>query len=84
MASASAASSAPEPNALVPLTVFDTMLQRTTFVTGWLVEGTLDATALAEALKRVTEKWRFLAGRVQSLKGNDDVSASVAIPDALC
>jgi len=54
--------------ALYPLSAFDVLFERTTFVTGWLVEGTLDSEALAEALKRITEKWRMLAGRLVSRK----------------
>jgi len=54
--------------ALYPLSAFDVLFERTTFVTGWLVEGTLDSAALAEALKRLTEKWRMLAGRLVSRK----------------
>ncbi|KAH6888380.1 hypothetical protein BKA70DRAFT_1331265 [Coprinopsis sp. MPI-PUGE-AT-0042] len=71
---------APGPHALVPLTVFDTMLQRTTFVTGWLVEGILDAPALAGALKRVTEKWRFLAGRIQSIQEQNETKWYIRVP----
>jgi len=58
----------PEPSAVFPLTAFDRMLESTTFVTGWLVKGTLDTDALAAALKRVATKWRMLSGRVQSVK----------------
>ncbi|KAJ6516278.1 hypothetical protein C8R45DRAFT_238821 [Mycena sanguinolenta] len=50
-----------------PLTVFDNPFERTAFLTGWLVEGTLDTNALAAALRRVTEKWRALAGRLEVL-----------------
>ncbi|KAJ3560727.1 hypothetical protein NP233_g10644 [Leucocoprinus birnbaumii] len=53
---------------LYPLSALDVLYERTTFVTGWLVEGTLNSTALAEALTRVTEKWRMLAGRLVSQK----------------
>jgi len=61
-------SSAPEHHGLLPLTVFDRMFERTTFVTGWLVEGALDAAALALALDKVTDKWRLLSGRLRSVK----------------
>jgi hypothetical protein len=54
--------------ALYPLSALDVLFERTTFVTGWLVEGTLDNVALAAALTRVTEKWRMLAGRLISHK----------------
>ena len=57
--------------ALYPLSAFDVLFERTTFVTGWLVEGTLDNAALAQALKRVTEKWRMLAGRLVSRKTDE-------------
>lgn len=72
--------SAPEPHAVVPLTVFDIMLERTTFVTGWLVEGVIDANALARALRRVTEKWRFLAGRVISRQERDEIKWYIRVP----
>lgn len=63
----------PERHALYPLTVFDALFQRTTFITGWLVEGDLDTKALASALDRVTRKWRLLSGRLYSVK-NGNVS----------
>lgn len=69
------AESAPERFALFPLTVFDKLFERTTFVTGWLVEGTIDTDAMAAALGRLTDKWRMLAGRVQSVK-QENVSSS--------
>lgn len=55
-------------HALIPLTVFDKVFERTTFVTGWLVEGKVDARVLESALHRLTDKWRLLAGRLQSHK----------------
>ena len=60
--------SVPENYALLPLTVFDKMFERTTFITGWLVEGKIDASAFTSALDAVTKKWRMLAGRLQSVK----------------
>lgn len=60
--------SVPEIYALLPLTVFDKMFERTTFVTGWLVEGKIHASAFTSALDSVTQKWRMLAGRLQSVK----------------
>ncbi|KAK7051263.1 hypothetical protein VNI00_004763 [Paramarasmius palmivorus] len=54
------------PFALYPLTVFDRLFERSCFVTGWLVEGHLDENKLGQALRRVTEQWRLLAGRVTS------------------
>lgn len=57
--------------ALYPLSALDVLFERTTFVTGWLVEGTIDSVALAAALRRVTEKWRMLAGRLVSQKVNE-------------
>ncbi|KAK7061381.1 hypothetical protein R3P38DRAFT_2494779 [Favolaschia claudopus] len=48
-----------------PLLPFDTVFEKSTFVTGWLVQGTIDANALSAALRRVTEKWRVLAGRLE-------------------
>ncbi|KAF8211531.1 hypothetical protein K438DRAFT_1958625 [Mycena galopus ATCC 62051] len=48
-----------------PLTVFDTPFERSAFLTGWLVKGTIDTNALAAALRRITEKWRVLAGRLE-------------------
>ncbi|KDR74481.1 hypothetical protein GALMADRAFT_227535 [Galerina marginata CBS 339.88] len=66
--------------ALVPLTVFDKLFERTTFVTGWLVEGKVDASALATALDRVTQKWRMLSGRLQSVKERNGVKWMLKIP----
>jgi hypothetical protein len=51
-----------------PLTAFDTSVATTTFLTGWLVEGTIDGVELASALKRLTQKWRMLAARLESVK----------------
>ncbi|KAF5357712.1 hypothetical protein D9758_007517 [Tetrapyrgos nigripes] len=56
----------PVPNAFYPLSSFDPIWERVTFVTGWLLEGTLDQRKIEEALKRVTGKWRMLAGRLDS------------------
>ncbi|KAF8164846.1 hypothetical protein B0H34DRAFT_761665 [Crassisporium funariophilum] len=71
---------APERYALLPLTVFDKLFERTTFVTGWLVEGTIDADALALALDRVTRKWRMLSGRLQSVKEENETRWRLKIP----
>ncbi|KAF5371956.1 hypothetical protein D9615_008116 [Tricholomella constricta] len=57
-----------------PLTLFDRLFERTTFLTGWLVEGTIDTDALARALANVTQKWRMLSGRLNSIKNEDDVT----------
>lgn len=73
--------SAPERYALFPLTVFDRLFERTTFVTGWLVEGTIESVALSAALHRVTRKWRMLSGRLQSVK-EQEVSCRPAGPCA--
>ncbi len=56
---------------LYPLSALDVLFERTTFVTGWLVEGTIDHMALANALMRMTEKWRMLAGRLVPQKFDD-------------
>ena len=66
----------PEPHALIPLTVFDRLYHRTTFVMGWLVEGQIDAAALEGALARLTRKWRILAGRIEPF--NDKVNHPIA------
>ncbi|KAJ6543837.1 hypothetical protein B0H19DRAFT_1076057 [Mycena capillaripes] len=50
-----------------PLSVFDGSFEKSTFLTGWLVQGTIDTIALAAALRRLTEKWRVLAGRLEVL-----------------
>lgn len=71
--------SAPDPYALFPLTVFDKLFERTTFVTGWLVEGTIESAALSAALHRVTRKWRMLSGRLRSVK-EQEVSCRPASP----
>ncbi len=62
------ATSVRENYALLPLTVFDKMFERTTFITGWLVEGKIDASAFTRALDVVTKKWRMLVGRLHSVK----------------
>ncbi|KAH9474673.1 Acetyltransferase adrJ [Psilocybe cubensis] len=66
--------------AIFPLTVFDRLFERTTFVTGWLIEGTIDTAALVSALQRVTEKWRMLSGRLQSTEQNNSVQWFLKIP----
>ncbi|KAJ7067831.1 hypothetical protein C8F01DRAFT_1115882 [Mycena amicta] len=52
-----------------PLTAFDGVFQRSLFLTGWLVKGTIDTHVLAAALTRVTSKWRVLAGRLEQIEG---------------
>ncbi|TFK43049.1 hypothetical protein BDQ12DRAFT_674301 [Crucibulum laeve] len=74
------AGSASEREALFPLTVFDRLFERTTFVTGWLVRGTVDAEALGSALGRVTQKWRMLSGRLQSVKHGNGTKWHIRIP----
>lgn len=69
-----------EQNALLPLTVFDLVFQQTTFVTGWLVEGTIDEKALSYALDRLTQKWRMLAGRLHSIKSPTETKWFIRIP----
>lgn len=64
---------APENFASFPLTQLDRLFERTTFLTGWLVEGTIDTDALSAALSNVTQKWRMLSGRLESIKNHDDV-----------
>lgn len=59
-------------HATFPLTHFDRLFERTTFLTGWLVEGTIDTVALASALARITQKWRMLSGRLESMKDEND------------
>lgn len=54
-------------SARYPLTVFDNLFERSTFLTGWLVQGKIDTDALAAALGRMTEKWRVLAGRLEAI-----------------
>ncbi|KAG5646998.1 hypothetical protein DXG03_001722 [Asterophora parasitica] len=56
------------------LTPFDRCFERTTFLTGWLVEGAIDTDALVDALTNVTQKWRMLSGRLGSIKDEDDVT----------
>ncbi|KAG6861375.1 hypothetical protein C0995_000781 [Termitomyces sp. Mi166 len=64
----------PEAYASFPLTLFDRLFERTTFLTGWLVEGKIDTDALEVALAGVTKKWRVLAGRLQSIQDENDVT----------
>jgi hypothetical protein len=66
--------SVPEPHAVYPLTAFDTSIATTIFLTEWLVEGTIDGVELASALKRLTQKWRMLAARLESVKEPGKVS----------
>ncbi|KAL0575901.1 hypothetical protein V5O48_006074 [Marasmius crinis-equi] len=66
--------------ALYPLTAFDRLFERSTFVTGWLVEGKLDEQAIASAVGRVAEKWRMLAGRVCSQAKDGKTSWFVKVP----
>ncbi|KAJ7367905.1 hypothetical protein DFH08DRAFT_928270 [Mycena albidolilacea] len=61
-----------------PITAFDSPLERSTFITGWLVEGKIDTKALGAALRRVTEKWRILGGRLESIP--DSKSWQVRVP----
>ncbi|KAF8626904.1 hypothetical protein AX15_004633 [Amanita polypyramis BW_CC] len=61
----------PEPHALIPLTVFDRLYYRTTFVMGWLVEGRIDEAALEGALTRLMRRWRILAGRIESFNDKE-------------
>ncbi|KAF9076640.1 hypothetical protein BDP27DRAFT_1380104 [Rhodocollybia butyracea] len=66
--------------AIFPLTVFDRLFERSAFVTGWLVEGTIDVDAIAVALRRVTDKWRMLAGRLDSIVERDRTKWLLKIP----
>ncbi|PPQ73589.1 hypothetical protein CVT24_007957 [Panaeolus cyanescens] len=66
--------------AVVPLTVFDRLFERTTFVTGWLVEGMIDGDALGSALRRVTDKWRLLAGRIYSVQDGENTLWRLKVP----
>ena len=61
----------PEPFAYYPLSNFDLSHIRSIFITGWLVEGIIDQQALRLALVHVTQKWRMLAGRLESLQENE-------------
>ncbi|KAF9004766.1 hypothetical protein BDQ17DRAFT_1240912 [Cyathus striatus] len=63
----------------LPFSVFDRMFERTAFVTGWLVEGIIDDSALSLALEKVTTKWRMLAGRIRS-SNDSETGWSIAIP----
>ncbi|KAJ7229068.1 hypothetical protein GGX14DRAFT_510048 [Mycena pura] len=68
-----------------PLTVFDNSFERSTFLTGWLVKGTIDLHVLGAALGRVTNKWRVLAGRLESIPGTKNWQVAVPLgplPDA--
>ncbi|KAL0058583.1 hypothetical protein AAF712_010459 [Marasmius tenuissimus] len=66
--------------AFYPLTAFDRTFERSTFVTGWLVEGRLDEQAIASAIGKVTEKWRMLAGRLHSRVEHGKTSWLLKIP----
>lgn len=72
--------SASGPQAFLPLTAIDRLFERTTFVTGWLLTGTVDTVALAAALDRLTQKWRMLAGRLESTKEGNVRSMASAYP----
>ena len=60
-------------HASYPLTAFDHLFESTTFLTGWLIEGTIDVAKLTRALTNVTSKWRILAGRLYSAQDYDGV-----------
>ncbi|KIK65743.1 hypothetical protein GYMLUDRAFT_240221 [Collybiopsis luxurians FD-317 M1] len=66
--------------AIIPLTVFDRVFERSAFVTGWLVEGTVDVNAVSAALKRVTNKWRLLAGRLDSVVEGKSTKWQIKVP----
>ncbi|KAJ7638467.1 hypothetical protein FB45DRAFT_902959 [Roridomyces roridus] len=70
----------PNPSARYPLSAFDNTFQRSTFITGWLVKGTIDTRALASALRRMTDKWRVLAGRLESLPQPDAKLWQLVVP----
>ncbi|KAF9448371.1 hypothetical protein P691DRAFT_800878 [Macrolepiota fuliginosa MF-IS2] len=67
-------------HAMYPLSALDVLFERTTFVTGWLVEGTIDSVALGAALTRLTEKWRMLAGRLVSQNVSEKIEWYLRIP----
>ncbi|KAG6877864.1 hypothetical protein C0993_003070 [Termitomyces sp. T159_Od127] len=69
-----------ESYACYPLTLFDRLFERTTFLTGWLVEGKIDTDALTAGLTGVTKKWRLLAGRLQSIQDENDVRGRFCPP----
>ncbi|KAJ7640505.1 hypothetical protein DFH06DRAFT_1216200 [Mycena polygramma] len=56
--------------ALLELSPLDNVVSGLSFGTAWLLEGELDLSALANALRRVTEKWRLLAGRIVRVNTN--------------
>ncbi|KAJ7087219.1 hypothetical protein B0H15DRAFT_922999 [Mycena belliarum] len=66
------------PTACYPLSIFDNSFERSTFLTGWLVQGTIDTTTLAAALSRMTRKWRVLAGRVEAIP--DSKAWQITVP----
>ncbi|KAK7471177.1 hypothetical protein VKT23_002587 [Stygiomarasmius scandens] len=70
----------PEPFAYYPLSNFDLSHIRSIFITGWLVEGIIDQQALRLALVHVTQKWRMLAGRLESLQENKNTKWRLKIP----
>ncbi|KAF8904242.1 hypothetical protein CPB85DRAFT_1225696 [Mucidula mucida] len=55
--------------ATFPLTPIDASHGESIFITAWLVEGEIDLEAFRSALTRLTNKWRLLAGRLQSYEG---------------
>nr|GAT47740.1 predicted protein [Mycena chlorophos] len=68
-----------------PLTAFDNLFDRSTFLTGWLVKGTIDIQILSSALRRVTEKWRVLAGRLEAVPNRKTFQLAVplsALPES--
>src|SRR6266550_8558751 len=70
----------PEPHALLPLTVFDCLHDRTTLVIGWMVEGKVESAAFEGALTRLTRKWRVLAGRIESVRNKVNINHFHSIP----
>ncbi|KAJ7590751.1 hypothetical protein C8J56DRAFT_933797 [Mycena floridula] len=67
-------------DALVPLSVFDKIYERSTFATGWIIAGTLDEQLISTALKSLTTKWRMLAARLESVKSETATSWLLRIP----
>ncbi len=63
--------------ATFPLTPIDASHGESIFITAWLVEGEIDLEAFRSALTRLTNKWRLLAGRLQSYEGLVSIQLSL-------
>ncbi|TFK74728.1 hypothetical protein BDN72DRAFT_759251 [Pluteus cervinus] len=73
-------SSVPEPHAVFPLTLLDTLPASSSVNVAWLVRGRLDTELIRTSIGRVTNKWRLLAARVEFAKNEFPYPLQLRIP----